>query len=61
MVDEVHKLNARIMISVWPKFYIQQIHFKEFDSKGWMYRQAVKDSLRDWIGRGYICFFLRSL
>jgi alpha-D-xyloside xylohydrolase len=57
MVDEVHKLNARIMISVWPKFYITTDHFKEFDSKGWMYGQAVKDSVRDWIGRGYIGSF----
>ena len=57
MVDEVHKLNAKIMISVWPKFYITTGHFKEFDSKGWMYRQAVKDSVRDWIGKGYIGSF----
>jgi alpha-D-xyloside xylohydrolase len=57
MVDEVHKLNAKIMISVWPKFYITTDHFKEFDNKGWMYRQAVKDSVRDWIGRGYIGSF----
>lgn len=57
MVNEVHKMNAKIMISVWPKFYITTDHFKEFDSKGWMYRQAVKDSVRDWIGKGYIGSF----
>jgi alpha-D-xyloside xylohydrolase len=57
MVDEVHKLHAKIMISVWPKFYITTDHYKEFDKKGWMYRQAVKDSIRDWIGRGYIGSF----
>lgn len=57
MVDEVHKLNAHIMISVWPKFYYTTDHYKEFDSKGWMYRQAVKDSIRDWIGKGYIGSF----
>ncbi len=57
MVNEVHKLNGKIMISVWPKFYITTDHFKEFDSKGWMYRQAVKDSVRDWIGKGYIGSF----
>jgi alpha-D-xyloside xylohydrolase len=57
MVDEVHKLNAKIMISVWPKFYITTEHYKEFDSKGWMYKQAVKDSIRDWIGHGYIGSF----
>ena len=53
MVDSVHALNAHIMISVWPKFYTGIEHFEEFDSKGWMYRQAVEDSLRDWIGQGY--------
>ena len=57
MVDSVHKLNARIMISVWPKFYYTTEHYKEFDSRGWMYRQAVDDSVRDWIGKGYIGSF----
>ncbi len=57
MVDEVHNLHAKIMISVWPKFYYTTDHFREFDSKGWMYRQAVKDSIRDWIGKGYIGSF----
>jgi len=57
MVDEVHRLNAKIMISVWPKFYYTTEHFKEFDHNGWMYRQAVNDSVRDWIGKGYIGSF----
>ena len=57
MIEEVHKLNARIMISVWPKFYYTTEHFREFDDKGWMYRQAVNDSIRDWIGKGYIGSF----
>lgn len=57
MVDEVHSLNAKIMISVWPKFYITTDHFKEFDSRGWMYRRAVEDSVRDWIGKGYVGSF----
>lgn len=57
MVDQVHKMDARIMISVWPKFYITTAHYREFDEKGWMYHQAVKDSIRDWIGKGYIGSF----
>ncbi len=57
MVDSVHKLNAKIMISVWPKFYITTEHYKEFDRNGWMYKQAVKDSIRDWIGKGFIGSF----
>ncbi len=50
-------MNARIMISVWPKFYMNTDHYKEFDKNGWMYQQAVKDSIRDWIGQGYIGSF----
>ncbi len=57
MVDEVHQLNGRIMISVWPKFYHTTQNYKDFDEKGWMYRLATKDSLRDWIAQGYIGSF----
>ncbi len=57
MVQQVHDMNAHIMISVWPKFYHTTDNYKAFDSKGWMYRQAVKDSVRDWIGKGYIGSF----
>lgn len=57
MVDSIHALDARFMISVWPKFYITTDHYKELDAIGAIYRQAVADSVRDWIGRGYIGSF----
>ena len=57
MVDSIHALHARFMISVWPKFYITTDHYKELDELGAMYQQAVADSVRDWIGRGYIGSF----
>ena len=57
MVDAIHALDARIMISVWPKFYATTEHFKEFKDKGWMYMQAVKDSIKDWVGPGYVGSF----
>jgi alpha-D-xyloside xylohydrolase len=57
MNDSIHKMNGRIMISVWPKFYINTENYKAFDKKGWMYKQAVKDSIRDWIAQGYIGSF----
>lgn len=53
MLDSVHAMHARFMISVWPKFYTNTEHFKEFDANGWMYQRAVTDSLRDWIAQGY--------
>nr|WP_315153430.1 TIM-barrel domain-containing protein [uncultured Flavobacterium sp.] len=57
MVDSIHAMNGKMMISVWPKFYKTTEHFKEFDRKGWMYQQAVKDSIRDWVGPGYVGSF----
>lgn len=57
MIDSVHKQNSHIMISVWPKFYDTTDYFKEFEKKGWMYMLAVKDSVRDWIGKGYVGSF----
>lgn len=57
LVDSIHALNARMMISVWPKFYCTTEHYKEFDQKGWMYKQAVIDSIKDWVGPGYVGSF----
>ena len=57
MVDSVHNMNTRIMISVWPKFYETTEHFKEFDKNGWIYRLALTDSIKDWVGHGYLGSF----
>ncbi len=50
MLDSVHAMNGRFMISVWPKFYDTVDNYKEIDAKGWMYRQAIKDDIHDWLG-----------
>ena len=50
MLEDVHSLNGRFMISVWPKFYTGTEHFKQLDSKGWIYKWAVVDSVQDWLG-----------
>ncbi|MDR1645807.1 MAG: DUF5110 domain-containing protein [Tannerellaceae bacterium] len=57
MIRQVHDRKARFMISVWPKFYITTQHYKELDSIGAIYQQAVKDSIRDWIYPGYMGSF----
>lgn len=57
MVDKVHDLNGRLMISIWPKFYLGTDHYNQFDSQGWMYQRAIEDSIRDWIADGYIGSF----
>ena len=57
MVDSIHDMNGRVMISVWPKFYVTTEHYKEFDRNGWMYKLPVQDSIRDWVGPGYLGSF----
>ncbi len=53
LVDSIHAMHGRFMISCWPKFYTTTDHFKQFERKGWIYMQSVRDSLRDWVGKGY--------
>lgn len=50
MLDSVHAMNGRFMISVWPKFYNTTDNYKQLDARGWMYHQAIKDSIHDWLG-----------
>ena len=57
MFDSVHQMGGRFMISVWPKFYCNTDNYKELDAKGWMYHQAVKDDIHDWVGPGYVGSF----
>ena len=57
MVDSIHNLGGRMMISVWPKFYVDTEHYKEFNDNGWMYNKAYEDGIRDWIGQGYLYGF----
>ena len=57
MLESVHQMGGRFMISVWPKFYCNTDNYKELDKKGWMYHQAVKDDIHDWVGPGYVGSF----
>lgn len=57
MIDDIHSMHAQILISHWPKYYINTDNYKELDAKGFIYQQAIKDSVRDWIGAGYMGSF----
>jgi alpha-D-xyloside xylohydrolase len=50
-IKSIHDLNARLMISVWPKFYPTTDNYKELADKGYMF--PVNPSEKDWVGRGY--------
>jgi alpha-D-xyloside xylohydrolase len=50
MLDSVHAMHGRFMISVWPKFYSNVANYKALDAHGWIYHQSIKDGIRDWMG-----------
>jgi alpha-D-xyloside xylohydrolase len=57
MVDAVHELNAKIMISVWPKFYPTTDNYKELAALGAVYPHAIDTAQVDWVGPGYVSTF----
>lgn len=51
MIRTLHDdLNARIMISVWPKYYVGTENYEAMKSKGYLYMRNVEMERRDWIG-----------
>jgi len=53
MVRSVHDLNARIMISVWPKFYPGTANFEALHSAGFLYERNLQEKIQDWVGFRY--------
>ncbi len=53
MINDIHDMNAKIMISCWPKYYLTVDNFHELNQKGMIYQQSIKDSLYDWLGYKY--------
>ena len=53
MVNEVHANKARIMISVWPKFYPNTKNAQELAARGYLYQGNLVAKEKDWVGKGY--------
>ena len=52
MLDDVHAMNARFMISVWPKFYTNTKNYQELKAAGYAYTHAEDVGLTDWLNYG---------
>ena len=58
MMKTLHEdLNAHLMISVWPKFYMGTEHYEQMDAKGFLYKRNIEKLERDWVGPGYYSSF----
>lgn len=51
-VRAIHDKHARLMISVWGKFYPGTKNFEAMRSQGFLYQRNLSEGLRDWVGDG---------
>ena len=47
------KYHARLMISVWGKFYPGTVHFEALRARGFLYESNLREGLKDWLGYPY--------
>jgi alpha-D-xyloside xylohydrolase len=53
LVDEVHRMNARVPISVWPKFDVGTPSFEEMRKAGFLYPYTLDGGIHDWLGDAF--------
>ncbi len=51
-VRDIHARHARVMISVWGKFYPGTKNFDEMRLRGFLYNRPLAEGIRDWVGDG---------
>jgi alpha-D-xyloside xylohydrolase len=52
-IRAVHERNARLMISVWPKFYPGTGNFEAMRAGGFLYESTLRSGFKDWVSPGY--------
>jgi alpha-D-xyloside xylohydrolase len=53
-IREIHeRFEARLMISVWPKFYTTTENFRALEERGFLYPETLKRPTKDWLGHAH--------
>ena len=55
-IGQIHKDHARLMISVWGKFYPGTDNFRQLQSRGFLYPDNLTEHVKDWLGFNYAFF-----
>lgn len=55
-IREIHALHARLMISVWGKFYTGTKNFDAMQARGFLYQPNLQQHIIDWLGYAYTFF-----
>ena len=50
-IKAIHDKHARVMISVWPKFYPGTKNFEAMRTQGFLFQRNLAEGLRDWVGK----------
>ena len=52
-IRAVHDRHARLLISVWGKFYPETRNAQEMQARGFLFQVPLRDSVKDWLGYRY--------
>ncbi|MGD0992164.1 MAG: TIM-barrel domain-containing protein [Gemmatimonadales bacterium] len=52
-IRAIHDRHARLLISVWGKFYPDTRNAEEMQARGFLYQVPLRDSVKDWLGYRY--------
>ena len=52
-LSAIHDRHARLLISVWGKFYPNTHNAEEMQSRGFLYQQPLRAGVKDWLGYRY--------
>jgi alpha-D-xyloside xylohydrolase len=55
-IKAIHKKHARLMISVWGKYYPGTANFEAMQTAGFLYQPNLREGLRDWVGFPYTMY-----
>lgn len=50
MMNTLHNMNTRLMISVWAKYYKGTSNYEIMDRNGWLYKLNIEKDRKDWLG-----------
>jgi alpha-D-xyloside xylohydrolase len=52
-IRAIHDRHARLLVSVWGKFYPDTRNAQEMQAGGFLYQVPLRDSVKDWLGYHY--------
>ena len=52
-IRAIHDRHARLLVSVWPKFYPNTGNAQGMQARGFLYPAPLRDSVKDWLGYRY--------